>query len=88
MPKETAMRRIVAMGIVLMGCQGPADADDPCGAARFAALVGTPIAEASLPPGSDVRIIGPGDAVTFDYVETRVNLRTDARGIVTSVSCG
>lgn len=35
-----------------------------------------------------LRVIRPGDAVTMDYSEHRINLNLDARDIVASVTCG
>ena len=35
-----------------------------------------------------LRVIRPGDAVTEDFSEERVNIRTDAAGIITSIDCG
>ena len=66
----------------------PPSAGDLCGAARFAHLVGTDAAaidRSTLPPRT--RIIGPNDAVTMDFREDRLNIRTDANGRVTELGC-
>jgi Peptidase inhibitor I78 family len=34
------------------------------------------------------RTIGPNDMVTMDFNEKRLNLDTDAKGVVTAVRCG
>jgi Peptidase inhibitor I78 family len=35
-----------------------------------------------------VRVIKPGDAVTADYSEGRLNLEVDANNVITKASCG
>ena len=35
-----------------------------------------------------VRVIGPNQAVTMDFNPERINLETDAVGIITRVFCG
>ena len=86
------MRRIVMTALLLAGCQAaegpPPGGDDPCGARQYRSLVGAPVAAVTLPTGLDLRIVGPDDAVTMDYVETRLNLRTDAEGVILAVTCG
>lgn len=73
-------------GIVIPGQGGdPA----PCGADRLAAYIGQPVT--ALPgddaPGS-VRVIRPGDAVTEDYSETRLNVSLDGSDIIAALTCG
>ena len=64
-------------------------AEDACGAARYAALVGQPIASAGAPePSADVRHIRPDTQVTMDYRADRLNIDIDAAGVVTGVRCG
>ena len=36
----------------------------------------------------ELRVVGPGDVVTMDYREDRLNLRVDYRRRITSVRCG
>lgn len=65
-----------------------ATAQDACGAAAFAHLVGMPasgIDQASLPAGT--RIITPTTMVTQDFNPARLNVVTDANGNVASLSC-
>jgi hypothetical protein len=70
---------------------------DPCGTAQHQALLGQPLLgqphlgqplqpSADLPPGT--RIIRPGDTVTDDFSETRLNVVLDSQDIVTSLTCG
>lgn len=55
------------------------------GASAYSGLVGASIAAVTLPEG--VRVIGPDTIVTQDFRPDRVNIRTDANGVVTSVEC-
>jgi hypothetical protein len=79
------------MLVVLAGCRMEGDmgeTEDACGAGRYQDLVGTNVAAVTLPAELDFRVIGPGEAVTMDFVETRLNLRTDADGTILEVYCG
>ncbi|ANP44765.1 hypothetical protein ATE48_01910 [Candidatus Viadribacter manganicus] len=64
-----------------------ATAQDACGAAQYAALVGTNIAAASFPADSNIRIIQPNTPVTQDFRADRLNVLTDASGVITSLEC-
>ena len=75
----------------------PAAANAPsseCGAEKAAKFVGrnaTPDVRAQVARavGHDsIRWIGPGDAVTMDYGEGRLNADLDERGKITSFRCG
>ena len=60
-----------------------------CDTVALAAFVGAPLASlqaAGLPPGT--RIIRPGDAITEDYSESRLNVDLDARDNITRLWCG
>jgi hypothetical protein len=64
-----------------------------CDAARAEAYVGrngTAIAEdARTAAGAKTtRVIAPGQAVTMDFRPDRLNIETDAAGIVVKVRCG
>lgn len=37
---------------------------------------------------SDVRVIEPGQPVTMDYSEERLNIHVNERGAITSLKCG
>ncbi len=57
--------------------------------AQYASLVGKAATDPAMPPaGANVRIIRPGDQVTMDFQETRVNFDLDAAGVVTGIRCG
>jgi len=70
----------------------PPAADDPCRAAT-ATLVGQPLSDAltararALAGRSVLRVIGPGDMVTRDYREDRLNISVDARRRVVAIAC-
>jgi hypothetical protein len=71
---------------------GPALPDpgaDSCGAAARAALIGQPATALErvyiLGP---VRVIRPGDAVTMDFVERRINFDLDAADRIVRIFCG
>jgi hypothetical protein len=77
--------------LLVAGCQTGGEmgeSEDTCGAERYRSLVGTNVAAVTLPAELDVRVIGPDEAVTMDFVETRLNLRTDADGTILEVYCG
>ena len=62
---------------------------EPCGAMPLLALIGQPVTAlptTGLPPA--VRIIRPGDPVTEDYSETRLNVELDGQDRITRVYCG
>lgn len=64
-------------------------AADPCGANRNEAFVGQPatVIPAAL-PGRSQRIIRPGDMVTEDYSDQRINYYLDAGDRVSRITCG
>jgi hypothetical protein len=84
------MLRALALSVVLLAACGPAPppaAPDACGASPRADLVGRPVQLAlDLPPGA--RIIRPGDAVTEDFSDTRLNVFLDAQDVITALTCG
>jgi hypothetical protein len=62
-----------------------------CVVADFSALVGKPkdvLAATTFPQGLAVRVIAPNQPVTMDYSESRVNLLTDAKGVIREITCG
>jgi hypothetical protein len=88
--------------IALSACAGPAPgqtggavnpvppaAEDTCGAAKFASLIGQPVsrfsAEARQGPA---RVIRPGQPVTMDYGPLRLNVLLDADDRIVGLSCG
>ena len=70
------------------------DAGPPCNADGLGNLLGRPAsrdlgAEAMRRSGArDLRWIRPGDAVTMDYREDRLNIHLDGRGLVERFACG
>ena len=91
-------RRAIALAalLALAGCiEGAASARAPakagavaCSPREWTTLVGTPAAAARLPQGLNHRILKSGAMVLDDYQDDRLNIVTDARGTVISVSCG
>jgi hypothetical protein len=74
--------------------QPPATDAEECGAGKAARFVGrkaTPDVRAGVAKavGHDrIRWIGPGDAVTMDYSEGRLNADLDQGGKITGFRCG
>ena len=64
-----------------------ATAQDTCGAAAYASMVGSNVAAITLPAGLNHRIIAPDTPVTMDFSAERINFITDANGLITSVEC-
>lgn len=63
----------------------------PCGGVEFVALIGQPGAELEKASGrapGDLRLIKPGDMVTEDFRENRLNADLDAAGVITGLRCG
>ena len=64
-------------------------AADTCNMAQYTALIGKPVTDAGVPAaGPSVRIIKPGDQVTMDFSEARLNIDVDAAGVITGMRCG
>jgi hypothetical protein len=62
---------------------------DTCNMAQYAGLVGKPATDPGVPAASaTVRHIRPGDQVTTDVVETRLNIDINAEGVITGLRCG
>lgn len=62
---------------------------DTCNMAQYTALIGKPATDAGVPAaGPSVRIIKPGDQVTMDFSEARLNIDVDAAGVITGMRCG
>lgn len=64
-----------------------ATAQDACGASQYRAMIGVNIAAASFPTDAGIRIIQPGTPVTEDFRAERLNVITDANGVITSLEC-
>ena len=66
----------------------PAD-DDACKKATYAAIIGSTEKDPSVPAaGPNVRHIHPGDQVTMDFRQDRLNIDIDAKGVITGLRCG
>lgn len=83
---------LMLAGVALGACSPDSDgppATDACGAAALSGFVGQP-AEALRGQITDrpVRVIGPDTMVTMDYLEGRLNLHTDAAGVILQIDCG
>ncbi len=70
---------------------GPAG-PDPCGTEALVHLLGQPAPDAraleELDAPGRVRVIAPGQAVTMDYIATRLNIELDENGLVVRLRCG
>ncbi|MEQ1820853.1 MAG: I78 family peptidase inhibitor [Terricaulis sp.] len=64
-----------------------ATAQDTCGAAQYSSLVGSNFAAVTFPAGANIRIIQPNQPVTQDFSAQRLNVITDANGLITSLEC-
>ena len=63
--------------------------EDTCRAAPLQNLVGGPAKLVTSPNiENPIRVIAPGQLVTEDYQPDRINVHTDAKGNVLSISCG
>jgi hypothetical protein len=64
-----------------------ATAQDTCGAAQYRSLIGSNFAAVTLSAGANIRIIQPNQPVTQDFSAERLNIVTDANGIIMSLEC-
>jgi hypothetical protein len=81
-----AMWRALIPVLALSACMA-APPPDRCGASALMALVGSPLPLSFTPPPG-TRIIRPGDAVTEDFSEQRLNVYLDSQGTVVDLTCG
>jgi hypothetical protein len=58
---------------------------DACGAARLREHIGHPVSGIEVPHGA--RVIGPETVVTDDFRPSRLNIITDASGVITALHC-
>lgn len=60
-----------------------------CGADRMIGLIGSSIGNLPVQPAArPVRILRPGDAVTEEYSDRRLNVILDDKDRITALSCG
>jgi hypothetical protein len=64
-----------------------ATSQDTCGASQYQAMIGTNIAAATFPADGNIRVIMPNQPVTMDFSAQRLNVITDANGVITSLEC-
>ena len=90
------------MLISLTACVGPEGAKPSptpvaataCGAEKVAHFIGSKRSDAlaeeikRLSGAERIRWIAPGQMVTMDFSETRLNVRTGPDGRITTISCG
>ncbi|KIN74669.1 I78 family peptidase inhibitor [Sulfitobacter guttiformis] len=92
------MRVMIFAGLLLAGCgavkgSGPVTAPataagpDTCNAAAHQGLVGRDAASALVLP-EPKRLVGPNDAVTTDFIPTRLNVALDATDNIVAITCG
>lgn len=77
--------------VLLAACEVPVTppAADACGAAGAQAFVGGPASALFATTFTQpVRFIRPGDVVTMDFREDRLNFDIDAGEVVTRAYCG
>lgn len=72
----------------VLGRDDPVDPTDPCGAQGYSSLLGSSLAAVTLPADLNDRVVRPGDAVTFDYDPTRLNIELNDDGLIVGLSCG
>ncbi len=90
-----ALRGLVAFALVsgCIGAGGPAVSPGgllaKCGADGLLDLIGQPVSGFAAPAAAQtVRILRPGDPVTEDYSETRLNVILDDKDHISALSCG
>ena len=84
--------RALALLPLLAACApvagAPAGGPDACGASGYRSLVGTNIAAVTLPAELNHRVIGPGEMITMEVIEERLNLWVSGSGVIERVTCG
>ncbi len=89
----------LGLGAMLAGCVSfvsapivpsqPAGLLARCGADRLIGLIGQSITTLPAQPADrSVRVLRPGDPVTEDFNDQRLNVILDGRDIITAISCG
>lgn len=86
---------VLWVSLMLAGCvpatpEPPVQsAPDACGASALQSLTGQPEAVlATMRFAQRLRVIHPGEAVTLDYSESRLNIEINAQGRIATVHCG
>jgi hypothetical protein len=90
--RNTTLPALCAALIALGGCatlsSTPVDETDPCAAQDYTSLLGSNIAAVTLPADLNDRVVGPDDVVTQDFRPDRLNIETNADGLIIGLSCG
>lgn len=90
---------LLSAALLLVACATPASEDEPpstgtCNADAAQAHIGKPASDANLQAAlkasgaKTLRSLTPGQAMTMDYREDRVNILQDAGGNIERISCG
>jgi hypothetical protein len=67
----------------------PSAAEDSCGAAGLASLIGQPVARFNAQARKGpARVIRPGQPITMDYNPLRLNVLLDADDRIVGARCG
>lgn len=98
------MMRALSLIILLAACQTEAQPEPPkpglpeaaeglvgpdnCGMADYADLLGQP--EDAAPQSEDglIRVLHPGDMMTMDHRENRLNIHIGPDGLISQLRCG
>ncbi|WP_179954288.1 I78 family peptidase inhibitor [Denitrobaculum tricleocarpae] len=88
LPKRSLPTVVTLLAVTALSGCAATEAKDACGAEGYQSLVGTSLAAVTLPASLNSRIIQPGDLVTQDYAEDRINFELDDKGTITRVFCG
>jgi len=59
-----------------------------CPADTLQGLIGQTYAEDLIDYDGRIRVIPPGSAVTMDFLPGRLNISTDADGVIRRITCG
>lgn len=93
--RNTVFATYGALAVMLSGCgaisggsDGPVDPTDPCGAQGYTSFLGSNIAAVTLPADLNDRVVGPDSVVTTDFDPSRLNIETNADGLIIGLSCG
>ncbi len=74
-------------GLVVSADEEP-DLFEECDAQSYRGLIGTPVANALLNEGTNLRVYAETDLITQEFLPQRTNIVTDDAGNVTRVYCG
>ncbi|MEM1302171.1 MAG: I78 family peptidase inhibitor [Pseudomonadota bacterium] len=68
-----------------------ADAQDltgECPAADLQTLIGQTYTQGLVSYDGRIRVVPPGSIVTMDFLPSRLNIATNADGVITRITCG